>query len=65
MMHIKADDLSKGMVIIERSERGRISRRIQVAGCGPCGDKHNIHVIPEEGGTILCYFRGDAVEISL
>lgn len=23
-MHIKADDLSKGMVIIERSERGRI-----------------------------------------
>lgn len=58
---ITGDDLRKGMVIVERSERGNVVSRIPVEAVGPCRtDPGNVHVYAH---STLCYARLASVEI--
>lgn len=62
---ITANDVKPGMVIIERSDRGAITRRMPVLETGPCGiDASNVHVVATSTGVVQCYFRGAEVEIT-
>lgn len=64
--HITAEKIVEGVCIVERNERGKITRRMAVAGTGPCKTgPGNIHVYPNNIPTVQCYARLSSVEIEL
>lgn len=67
---IKAGNVTRDVVILERSGGGRIQTRAHVKETGPCIEAANIHVQvsvrrngKDAGTHTWCYFREAYVEI--
>lgn len=68
---VEADSLEKGAVIIERTDRGKISRTARVLDKGTCSDPGNVHYsvnVTSAGGQsagthVWCYTRCVQVEV--
>ena len=68
---VGADTLVKGSVIIERTDRGKISRTATVMDKGTCSDPGNVHYsvnVKSSGGVnagvhVWCYTRCVQVEV--
>ena len=69
---VSADSLESGAVIIERTERGKISRTATVRDRGTCSDPGNVHYSvnvkrsdgKNDGTHVWCYARCATVEVS-
>ena len=60
-----AEKIARGDTIVERSERGKVTRRAEVTGdtvVSPQGCRNKVHVTVK-GGTVWCYDFGAPIEI--